>query len=51
MSELLARALAERDPDMRVAAALHGEELAVLLKLESELAVEFLVTARSGTAK
>jgi hypothetical protein len=40
MPKLLARALAKGDPDMRVAAGLHGEELAVLVDLKSELAVE-----------
>jgi hypothetical protein len=40
MSELFARALAEGDPDMRVAARLHGQKTAVLIDIKSELAVE-----------
>ena len=38
--ELLARALAEGDPDMRIAGGLHGQKTALLVDLESELAVE-----------
>ena len=40
MSELLARAFAEGHPDMRIAARLHRQEIAVFVDLESELAVE-----------
>src|SRR5579863_8490517 len=38
--QLLARTLADGDPDMAVAARPHGEEIAVFVDLEAELAVE-----------
>src|ERR1700678_875182 len=51
MPKLLARTLAEGDPDMRIAAGLHGEETAVLVDLESELAIEMLGDREIGNRK
>src|SRR5690242_8490678 len=51
MPELLARTLADRDPDMRIAARLHGEDAAVLIDLESELAVEISGDLKIGNGE
>ena len=51
MSKLLARALADRDPDMRIAAGLHGEQIAVLVEVESEFAVEVLRDRKVGNGE
>src|SRR5579863_534786 len=51
MAELLARTLAERDPDMRVAARLHRQETAVLVDLKSELAIEIFGDREIGNSE
>src|SRR3984957_12067845 len=51
MSELLSRALAKRDPDVRIATCLHGQETAVLIDLKSELAVEIFRDREIGNSE
>src|ERR1700722_20155170 len=51
MAELLARALAKRDPDMRIVACLQGQEAAVLIDLESELSVEIFRDCEIGNSE
>src|SRR5579871_4992269 len=51
MSKLLARTLANRDPDMRIAAGLHGDQIAVFLKLQSEFAVKALRDRKVGDSE
>src|SRR5580658_3024356 len=51
MAEPFARALAEGDPDMRIAGRLQGEETAVLIDLESELAVEIFRDREIGNSE
>ena len=51
MSKLLARTLAERDPDMRIAGGLHGEETALLVDLKSKLAVEIFGDREIGNSE
>ena len=51
VSELLARTLAEGNPDMRIAARLHGQKTALLVDLEPELAVEIFGDREIGNSE
>jgi hypothetical protein len=48
MSKLLARALADRHPDMRIAVGLHSDQIAVFLEVQSEFAVKGLRDRKVG---
>src|SRR3984957_4688336 len=51
MAELLARALAKRNPDMRTAGRLQGQKIIVLINLESELSVEIFRDREIGNSE
>src|ERR1700735_3025609 len=51
MAELLARALAKRNPDMRTAGRLQGQKIIVLVDLKSERAVEIFRDREIGNSE